>query len=191
MRAAIPILPIAPMRAPLESAPIAEDTALSATAFIGIGAMGHPMAMRLAQAGAPLTVWSRTRSACDGVAKAGALVARTPADCVQNARVVGEGMLRELCPFVDEYPFVGEVRGRGLLLAIELVRSKRTKEPISAQTARRIYDACVARGLLAMTYAPRVRLQPALTIDAATASNGIAVLREVFDLAKREHWWEV
>ena len=109
---------------------------------------------------------------------------------VQNARVVGEGMLRELQPFVDEYPFVGEVRGRGLLLAIELVRSKRTKEPISAQTSRRIYDACVVRGLLAMTYAPRVRLQPALTIDAATASNGIAVLREVFDVAKREHWWD-
>ena len=109
---------------------------------------------------------------------------------VQNARVVGEGMLRELTPFVDDYPFVGEVRGRGLLLAIELVRSKRTREPISAQTSRRIYDACVARGLLAMTYAPRVRLQPALTIDAATASNGIAVLREVFDLAKREHWWD-
>jgi 4-aminobutyrate aminotransferase-like enzyme len=109
---------------------------------------------------------------------------------VDNARIVGEGMLRELAPFVDDYPFVGEVRGRGLLQAIELVRSKRTKEPISPQVSRRIYDACVARGLLAMTYAPRVRLQPALTIDAATASNGIAVLREVFDLVKREHWWE-
>lgn len=109
---------------------------------------------------------------------------------VDNARVVGEAMLQELAPFVDDYPFVGEVRGRGLLLAIELVRSKRTKEPLGPQTARRIYDACVARGLLSMTYAPRVRLQPALTIDPATAHNGIAILREVFDVAKREHWWE-
>jgi 4-aminobutyrate aminotransferase-like enzyme len=99
-------------------------------------------------------------------------------------------MLRELAPFVDEYPFVGEVRGRGLLLAIELVRSKRTKEPLATRITRRIYDECVARGLLAMTYSPRVRLQPALTIDEATAKNGIAILREVFDLAKREHWWE-
>jgi 4-aminobutyrate aminotransferase-like enzyme len=109
---------------------------------------------------------------------------------VEASRVVGAAMLRELAPFVDDYPFVGEVRGRGLLLAIELVRSKRTKEPLPAATTRRIYDACVARGLLTMAYAPRVRLQPSLTIDEATARNGIAVLREVFDLAKREHWWE-
>jgi 4-aminobutyrate aminotransferase-like enzyme len=108
----------------------------------------------------------------------------------ENARVVGDAMLRELAPFVDDYPFVGEVRGRGLLLAIELVRSKRTKEPMAGRVTGRIYDACVARGLLSMTYAPRVRLQPALTIDEATARNGIAILREVFDLAKREHWWD-
>ena len=109
---------------------------------------------------------------------------------IENARVVGEAMLRELLPFVDDYPFVGEVRGRGLLLALELVKSKRTKEALASPITQRIYRACVERGLLAMTYAPRVRLQPALTIDEATAKNGIAILREVFDLAKRERWWE-
>ncbi len=77
-----------PVRAPLESAPFVPDAVLAPAAFLGIGAMGHPMAMRLAQAGIPLTVWSRTKSSCAGVAKAGALVARTPADCVQNARIV-------------------------------------------------------------------------------------------------------
>jgi 4-aminobutyrate aminotransferase-like enzyme len=111
-------------------------------------------------------------------------------DLVDNARVVGEAMLGELAPFVDDYPFVGAVRGRGLLLAIELVRDKRTKEPLGAAANRRIYEACVARGLVAMTYAPRVRLQPALTIDEATMRNGVAVLREVFDQAKRQRWWE-
>ncbi len=109
---------------------------------------------------------------------------------VENASVVGEAMLRDLAVFVDDYPFVGEVRGRGLFIAIELVRSKRTREPLPAPIMRRIFDACVARGLLAMTYAPRVRLQPALTIDVATAANGVAILREVFDLLKRERWWE-
>lgn len=125
-------------------------------------------------------------------AAAGAAALRVLDDeqLVDNSRVVGEAMLRELAPFVDEYPFVGEVRGRGLLLAIELVRSKRSKEPLGTRITRRIYHECVARGLLAMTYAPRVRVQPALTIDEATANNGIAILREVFDLAKREHWWE-
>lgn len=125
-------------------------------------------------------------------AAAGAAALRIVDDegLVERARVVGEVMLRELSPFVDEYPFVGEVRGRGLFLAIELVRDKRTKEALSTGITRRIYDACVARGLLAMTYTPRVRLQPSLTIDEATAKNGIAILREVFDVVKRERWWE-
>jgi 4-aminobutyrate aminotransferase-like enzyme len=55
---------------------------------------------------------------------------------------------------------------------------------------RRIFDECVRRGLLAMSYAPSFRIQPALTIDRATAENGIAILREVFDLVKRQRGWE-
>jgi 4-aminobutyrate aminotransferase/(S)-3-amino-2-methylpropionate transaminase len=110
---------------------------------------------------------------------------------VESSRVVGEAILGALAPFVDRYPFVGEVRGRGLFLAIELVRDKVTKEPLSRAAAARIYQACIARGLLTMAYAPRVRLQPAMTLDLATARTGIEILREVFDLAARERWWEL
>ena len=42
-----------------------------------------------------------------------------------------------------------------------------------------------------MSYAPSFRIQPALTIDEATAKNGLAILREVFDLVEREGWWRV
>jgi 4-aminobutyrate aminotransferase/(S)-3-amino-2-methylpropionate transaminase len=109
---------------------------------------------------------------------------------VENARDVGAAMVDAIRPFVDRYPFVGEVRGRGLLLAIELVKDKKTKEPLSRVTTRRIFDECVRRGLLTMSYAPSFRLQPALTIDRATAMNGIAILREVFDLVARDCAWE-
>jgi 4-aminobutyrate aminotransferase-like enzyme len=129
-------------------------------------------------------------NALGAAAGAAALRAIDEEQLVENARAVGATMLRELLPLVEEYPFVGEVRGRGLFLAIELVVSKKTKEPLPKRVTERIYKACVERGLLSMTYAPRVRLQPALTIDEATAKNGIAVLREVFDLAKRERWWD-
>jgi 4-aminobutyrate aminotransferase-like enzyme len=39
-----------------------------------------------------------------------------------------------------------------------------------------------------MSYSASFRLQPALTIDEATAKNGLAILSEVFDLALREKW---
>jgi hypothetical protein len=40
-----------------------------------------------------------------------------------------------------------------------------------------------------MAYAASFRIQPSLTIDAATARNGVAILREVFDLVERERLW--
>ena len=63
-------------------------------------------------------------------------------------------------------------------------------EKVAAETPERIFKECVARGLLTMSYASSFRLQPALTIDEGTARNGLAVLREVFDLVDRERWWQ-
>lgn len=122
-------------------------------------------------------------------AGAAALAAIEEEHLVDNARDVGGAMLEALRSFVDEYPFVGDVRGRGLFLGIELVRDRKTKEPLARSVTRRIFDECVRRGLLTMAYAPSFRLQPALTIDRETAANGVAVLREVFDLLKRERSW--
>ena len=109
---------------------------------------------------------------------------------VDNARDVGATLLADLRPFVDDYPFVGHVRGRGLFLGLELVRDKVTKEPLSRKVTRVIFDECVKRGLLTMAYAPSFRIQPALTIDTATAKNGVAILREVFDHVKQARLWE-
>jgi 4-aminobutyrate aminotransferase-like enzyme len=108
----------------------------------------------------------------------------------ENARVVGAALLAMLKPFVDDYPFVGDVRGRGLFLSLELVKDKKTKEPLSRQVTGRLFDECVRRGLLCMVYAPSFRLQPSLTIDEATARNAVAILRDVFDLCKREGFWK-
>jgi 4-aminobutyrate aminotransferase/(S)-3-amino-2-methylpropionate transaminase len=109
---------------------------------------------------------------------------------VDNAREVGALMLRELGELVERYPFVGHVRGRGLFLGVELVRDKKTKEPLPRPVTERIFRECVKRGLLTMAYSASFRIQPALTIDRETALNGIAVLREVFDLLAAEGTWQ-
>ena len=54
----------------------------------------------------------------------------------------------------------------------------------------RIFMECVRRGLLTMAYSASFRLQPALTLDEATARNGLAILAEVFDLVSRDAWWK-
>jgi len=109
---------------------------------------------------------------------------------VENSALVGAAMLRELEGFVERYPFVGCAQGAGLFLRLELVKDKASKEPLPRPVTERIFHECVRRGLLTMAYSASFRIQPALTIDEATAKNALAVLGEVFDLANRDGWWK-
>jgi 4-aminobutyrate aminotransferase / (S)-3-amino-2-methylpropionate transaminase / 5-aminovalerate transaminase len=107
----------------------------------------------------------------------------------QNAEQVGGAMLAELRRMQERHPFVGDVRAAGLFLAIELVKDRETKEPLDGALMKQVYADCVQHGLLAMTYTPHVRLQPALTIDVDTALEGLAVLDGVFRrLAEGGRW---
>lgn len=56
--------------------------------FIGLGAMGEPMALNLVRAGTPLLVWNRSRSKCDILRNAGASVARDPAEVFARCEFV-------------------------------------------------------------------------------------------------------
>ncbi len=109
---------------------------------------------------------------------------------VENARKMGEHFLRKLKPFEDRYPFVGEVRGVGLFLAIELVQDKITKAPLPTPLCKHIFMECLKRGLLTMSYTASFRIQPAMTIDEATIDNAVAILTEVFEELKRSGKWK-
>jgi len=111
-------------------------------------------------------------------------------DLVENSRRVGEHFLGNLKTLVERYPFVGDVRGAGLFLGVELVKDKTSKEPLSKETTRWIFDACVKRGLLTMAYAASFRLQPSMTIDEGTTDEAFRILTEVFDLLQKEGGWE-
>jgi 4-aminobutyrate aminotransferase-like enzyme len=128
-------------------------------------------------------------NALGAAAGAAALRVIDEEDLVANARVVGDWMLNELRGFEQDYPFVGHVRGRGLMLGIELVSDKQTKAPLPTAVTERIFHECTRRGLLTMAYAASFRIQPALTLDRATAATGIAILREVFDAMKQQPSW--
>lgn len=108
---------------------------------------------------------------------------------VENARTVGAAMLRELETWVDRYPFIGCARGSGMFMALELVSDKNAKTALPRKVTDRIFQECVRRGLLTMSYSAHFRIQPPLSTDHATAMNGLAILREVFDLVDREAWW--
>jgi len=110
---------------------------------------------------------------------------------VENSRVVGAYMLKKLQPLVEKYPFVGEARGRGLFLALELVKDKATKEPMAKAATNRVFDECLKRGLLTMSYAASFRIQPSMTIDESTVDHVVAILDEAFDAIEKERVWKI
>jgi 4-aminobutyrate aminotransferase / (S)-3-amino-2-methylpropionate transaminase / 5-aminovalerate transaminase len=105
----------------------------------------------------------------------------------ENAARVGETMLGAL-KRLEKYEFVGEVRGKGLLAAVELVESRQTKQPLAKSTCEWIFKQCLERGLLTMAYAPRVRINPPLVITEEQALEGVAILDEVFAALQQKGW---
>ncbi len=107
-------------------------------------------------------------------------------DLVTNSRVVGNYFLEKLKPFADRYHFVGQVRGSGLFMGMELVRDKTSKEPLPNRVTTRLFQECLKRGLLSMSYAASFRIQPAMTIDKSTVDEVVTILTEAFDALEKQ-----
>ena len=106
---------------------------------------------------------------------------------LHNVREVGKAMLDELRNWPGRIRWVGDVRGEGLFLAVELVSDRATKEPLAKKICDEIFQDGLRRGLLAMSYTHAIRLQPALTIDRETALAGLSLLREAIETVARRH----
>lgn len=99
-------------------------------------------------------------------------------DLVANAERVGAIMLARLEALKEKYRFVGDVRGKGLMLGVELVKDRATKELLSTEVTRALFHECLRRGLVAMCYSPVIRINPPLIIKEETALEGLAILDE-------------
>jgi 4-aminobutyrate aminotransferase-like enzyme len=106
---------------------------------------------------------------------------------VENAERVGRAMLARLEVMKEKHRVIGLVRGKGLMLGIELVRDQKTKEPISKEFTRTLYQECLKRGLVAMTYSPSIRINPPLVIREETALAGLAILDEALEATSQVH----
>jgi 4-aminobutyrate aminotransferase / (S)-3-amino-2-methylpropionate transaminase / 5-aminovalerate transaminase len=110
-------------------------------------------------------------------------------DLVGNAARVGAWMLERMFELKERHPFIGHVQGEGLLIGVELVKDRRTKEPLDRAVCQRMFQECLRRGLISMVYAPHFRINPALSIDRQAAETAIGILDEVFSLTAREGSW--
>ena len=105
---------------------------------------------------------------------------------VENSARVGEFILEKFKQMQERYEFIGNVQGRGLLVGVELVKDRKTKEPLDKAVCVRMFQESVKRGLVSMVYNPHFRVNPALSIDKATAETALGILDEVFGVVQKE-----
>lgn len=100
-----------------------------------------------------------------------------------NAAKMGLYLLEGLKDFESTYKSVGEVRGKGLMLAIDLVADKATRQPIlpDSDLAWRITETCREAGATVRPAGPRLIIAPPLTIDKDGCDLLINALRTAFE----------
>jgi 4-aminobutyrate aminotransferase-like enzyme len=90
-------------------------------------------------------------------------------------------MLEDMRPFVDKYPLVGDVRGTGLFLGVELVRDRETLEPAAAE-ASFIVNRLRDHGILLGTDGPYhnvIKIRPPMPFDESNADFLVAVFEKI------------
>ncbi|HET6968709.1 MAG TPA: 4-aminobutyrate--2-oxoglutarate transaminase [Ornithinibacter sp.] len=106
-------------------------------------------------------------------------------DLAGRAREIGAVLTDRLGRLAEKYDEVGEVRGRGAMIAMELVTDPDTKEPAAALTSA-VNKGCHERGLITLTcgtYGNVFRFLPPLSISDDLLHEGLDVLEESFTAA--------
>ena len=100
----------------------------------------------------------------------------------ENTYVVGGYFRKRLEELQEKYPLIGDVRGMGMMQALELVKDRQTKEPAPQQAAR-LLEHARANGLLVGKgglYGNVIRMAPPMNISKADVDEGIRLLDKSF-----------
>lgn len=100
---------------------------------------------------------------------------------VENSRRMGELMIGRLREVQQHCRYLGDVRGRGLVIGLELVHDRQTREP-AADLTRKAIDLAAQKGLLIGSvgmYGNVIRVAPPLVISEAEAHKSLDIMEEV------------
>ena len=107
-----------------------------------------------------------------------------------RARAVGDYMIRELRAAVGEHPNVGDIRGMGMFMALELVYDQRTKQPLEEPNLMGwLSDQFKRRGLICRAddrLDPVIQLAPPLNIPQEDADQVVAIVADVIHALGRK-----
>jgi 4-aminobutyrate aminotransferase-like enzyme len=104
---------------------------------------------------------------------------------LENVRRVGEFFLKRMEAIKAAHPIVGDVKGKGYLLGIELVKDKASKEPFE-EAGRLVYQKAFRKGLAWIPAGHILRMSPPLIMDQRYAEMGLSMIEEAIAEVERE-----
>lgn len=103
---------------------------------------------------------------------------------LENADRMGCILQQQLRDMMDRHPTIGDVRGKGLMIGVELVADRATKEP-ARQLVSDLLQAAFQRGLLLLSCGTStIRFMPALNISQDIAEEGLAIFDKALTVAE-------
>ena len=102
---------------------------------------------------------------------------------VENASTVGAYLQKGLRSLMQKHEVIGDVRGRGLAIGVELVESRNSKEP-AAKTAAKLAYRCFEKGLIAYYVGMNsnvIEMTPPLTLSTGEVDEALAILDRSLD----------
>ncbi len=106
-------------------------------------------------------------------------------ELVRRSAALGDFMLARLREIQSRHEIVGDVRGKGCLLAIELVKDRATKEPFTEAGAQ-VYQRAFRKGLAWVPAGHILRLSPPIVMEQEIAAKALAIIEEAIAETERE-----
>ena len=104
---------------------------------------------------------------------------------MEHVSELGEFILGKLKKIMQTHPLVGDVRGKGCLLGMELVKDRNTREPYP-EAAWMVYKKAFARGVAWIPAKQNLRMSPPLIMTKEVANKAVDIIEEALDQTERE-----
>jgi 4-aminobutyrate aminotransferase-like enzyme len=105
---------------------------------------------------------------------------------VEKSASLGEFIMKRLYKMKEDHKIIGEVRGKGCLLGMELVKDQETKEPFE-EAGNKVYQKAFAKGVAWIPAKQNLRMSPPLIMEEDLAEKALDIIEEAIGEVEKEY----
>jgi len=104
---------------------------------------------------------------------------------LDHCMALGDYFVKRMKEWEAKYPIVGDTRGKGCLMGVELVKDKKTKEPFD-KAGKLVYQKAFAKGLAWIPAGHILRMSPPIVMTFEVAAKAMDIIEEAIAETQKE-----